>query len=101
MSELNYQNAEDRELRREENRLTHFEKLTRFWGRPEINCMRWTDQFGKQLEISRKLLSEAEQIDPECTEMHAGIETAFFQLEDSYRKLVNYCERVEAEPQRP
>ena len=34
------------------------------------------------------------------TKMHAGIETAFFQLEDSYKELVNYCEKVEADPQR-
>ena len=45
-------------------------------------------------------MSDAGQSDPECTKMQSGIEPSFFQLEDSYRELVNYCERVEAEPQR-
>ena len=100
LSELNYQNSEDRELRREENRLTHFEKLTTILGQARDQLHEMDGSVLEQLEISRKLLSEAEQIDPECTEMHAGIETAFFQLEDSHRELVNYCEKVEADPQR-
>jgi len=100
LSDLNYQKSEDKELRIEENRLTHFEKLTTILRQVRNQLHEMDGSVLEQLEISRKLLSEAEQIDPECTEIHAGIETAFFQLEDSYRDLANYCERVEADPQR-
>ena len=100
LSDLNYQPSEEKELRREENRLTHFEKLTTLLGQVRNQLHEMDGSVLEQLEISRKLLSEAEQIDPECTEMYAGIETAFFQLEDSYRGLLNYYDRLEADPQR-
>ena len=100
LSDLNFYPSEEKELRREENRLTHFEKLTTLLGQVRNQLHEMDGSVLEQLEISRKFLSEAEQLDPECAEMHAGIETAFFQLEDSYRGLLNYCDRLEADPQR-
>ena len=100
LSELNYQPSEDKELRKEENRLTHYEKLTTILGQVRNQLREMDGSVLEQLEISRKLLSEAQQIDPECAEINTVIETASFQLEDSYRGLVSYCDRVEADPQR-
>ena len=100
LSDLNYRPSEEKELRGEENRLTHFEKLITILSHVRNQLHEIDGSVLEQLEISRKLLSEAEQIDPECSKMNTGIETAFFQLEDSYRDLVSYCNRVEANPQR-
>ena len=100
LSDLNYQPSEDKELRIEENRLTHFEKLIIILGQVRNQLHETDGSVLEQLEISRKLLSEAEQIDPKFGEINKGIETSFFQLEESYRELVSYCERVEANPQR-
>ena len=100
LSELNYQPSEDKELRKEENRLTHYEKLTTIMGQVRNQLHEMDGSVLEQLEISRKLLSEAEKIDPECNIINAGIESAFFQLEEIYRELVTYCDRVEADPQR-
>ena len=100
LSYLNYQPTEDKELRYEENRLIHYEKLTTIMGQVKNQLHDMDGSVLEQLEISRKLLSEAEQIDPECTEINEGIETVFFQLEEIYRGLVNYCDRIEADPQR-
>ena len=87
MSDLNYQISEDKELRREENRLNHFEKLTTILGEVRNQLQEMDGSILEQLEFSRKLLSEAEQIDPACTEMLAGIETVFFQLENSTKHM--------------
>ncbi len=100
LSDLNYQTSEDKDLSGEENRLKHFEKLTTILGQVRSQLHEIEGSVLEQLEISKKLLSEAEQIDPECSKMNSGIETAFFHLEDTYRELVSYCSRVEANPQR-
>ena len=63
MSELNFQNSEDKELRREENRLTHFEKLTEILGQVRNQLHEMNGSVLEHLEISRKLLTEAEQIE--------------------------------------
>ena len=53
LSELNYQIFEDRELRREENRLTHFEKLTTILGQVRNQLHEMDGSVIEQLEISR------------------------------------------------
>jgi DNA repair protein RecN (Recombination protein N) len=100
LSELNYQPSEEMELRKDENRLTHVEKLSMLLGQVRHQLQEMDGSVLEQLEMSRKLLAEAEQIDPECSEIQAGIETACFQLEDSHRDILNYCGKVEADPQR-
>ena len=54
----------------------------------------------EQLEYLRKVISEAEQIDPECGIIRSGIESALFQLEDSHRELVSYTSKIEDDPKR-
>ena len=54
----------------------------------------------EQLELSRKLLSESKQIDPECSKILSGIETALFQVEDSLHELIQYSDKVEDDPAR-
>ena len=77
LSELNYQPSEDKELRKEENRLTHYEKLTTILGQVRNQLHEKDGSVIEQLEILRKLLSEAQQIDPECAEINTGIDFSY------------------------
>ena len=50
--------------------------------------------------MTRKLVSDAEQIDDECANIRSGVETALIQVEDSYQELVHYSDKVEDDPDR-
>ena len=100
LSELNYQLAEESELRQEENRLTHVEKLSANLGQVQHQLQEMDGAVLEQLEYLRKVISEAEQIDPECGIIRSGIESALFQLEDSHRELVSYTSKIEDDPKR-
>ncbi|MBC8258157.1 MAG: DNA repair protein RecN [SAR324 cluster bacterium] len=100
LSELNMRPAEESELRKEENRLNHVEKLSLILGQVLLQLQENDGSVLEQLELLRKLISEAEQFDPECAEIRSGIETALFQLEDSHRQLVQYSDKVEDDPTR-
>ena len=100
LSELNYQQAEESELRQEENRLMHVEKLSMNLGQVQHQLQEMDGAVLEQLEYLRKVISEAEQIDPECGIIRSGIESALFQLEDSHRELVSYTSKIEDDPKR-
>ena len=100
MNELNFQPTEENELRKEENRLTHVEKLLVLLGQVRSRLNESDGSVIEQLELSRKLLDEAEQIDSECSKILSGIETVIFQIEDSYQELVQYSDKVEDDPER-
>ena len=100
LSELNYQQAEESELRQEENRLMHVEKLSTNLGQVQHQLQEMDGAVLEQLEYLRKVISEAEQIDPECGIIRSGIESALFQLEDSHRELVSYTSKIEDDPKR-
>ena len=100
LSELNYQQAEESELRQEENRLTHVEKLSANLGQVQHQLQEMDGAVLEQLEYLRKVISEAEQIDPECGIIRSGIESALFQLQDSHRELVRYTSKIEDDPKR-
>ena len=100
LNELNFQTTEGNDLRKEENRLTHVEKLLVLLGQVLSRLNEADGSVIEQLELSRKLLGEAEQIDSECSKTLSGIETALFQVEDSYQELVQYSDKVEDDPER-
>ncbi|MED5483480.1 MAG: DNA repair protein RecN [SAR324 cluster bacterium] len=100
LSELNYQQAEESELRQEEKRLTYVEKLSANLGQVQHQLQEMDGAVLEQLEYLRKVISEAEQIDPECGIIRSGIESALFQLEDSHRELVSYTSKIEDDPKR-
>jgi len=100
LSELNYQQAEESQLRQEENRLTHVEKLSTNLGQVQHQLQEMDGAVLEQLEYLRKIIAEAEQIDPECGRIRSGIESAFFQLEESHRELIHYTSKIEDDPKR-
>ena len=100
LSELNLQPAEESELRKEENRLIHAEKLSMLLGQIRHQLQEEDGAVLEQLELTRKLLSDAEQIDDECANIRSGVETALIQVEDSYQELVHYSDKVEDDPAR-
>ncbi len=100
MSGLNYQPAEESVLRREENRLTHVEKLSSHLAQVQHQLQEMDGSVLEQLELIRKQICEAEEIDPDCANIRAGIESALFQLEDSHRELAGYSTKIEDEPDR-
>ena len=100
LSELNYQQAEESQLRQEENRLTHVEKLSTNLGQVQHQLQEMDGAVLEQLEYLRKIIAEAEQIDPECGRIRSGIESAFFQLEESHRELIRYTSKIEDDPKR-
>ena len=100
LSELNLQPAEESELRKEENRLIHVEKLSMLLGQIRHQLQEEDGAVLEQLELTRKLLSDAEQIDYECANIRSGVETALIQVEDSYQELVHYSDKVEDDPAR-
>ena len=100
LSELNYQQEEESQLRHEEKRLTHVEKLSTNLGQVQHQLQEMDGAVLEQLEYLRKIIAEAEQIDPECTRIRSGIESAFFQLEESHRELIRYTSKIEEDPKR-
>ena len=100
LSELNYQQAEESQLRQEVNRLTHVEKLSTNLGQVQHQLQEMDGAVLEQLEYLRKIIAEAEQIDPECGRIRSGIESAFFQLEESHRELIRYTSKIEDDPKR-
>jgi len=100
LSELNLLPAEESDLRQEENRLTHVEKLTSLLNQVQHQLHELDGSVLAQLEILRKLLGEAEQIDPECAKFRSGIESVLFQLEDSHQELLSYNSKIEDDPAR-
>jgi len=100
LNEFNFQPTEENELRKEENRLTHVEKLLVLLGQVRSRLNEVDGSVIEQLELSRKLLGEAEQIDSECSKIISGIEAVLFQIEDSYQELVQYSDKVEDDPER-
>jgi len=100
LSGLNYQPAEESVLRREENRLTHVEKLSSHLAQVQHQLQEMDGSVLEQLELIRKQICEAEEIDPDCANIRAGIESALFQLEDSHRELAGYSTKIEDEPDR-
>jgi len=98
LNELNLQPSEEGELRKEENRLTHVEKLLLLLGQVRYRLQEVDGSIIEQLELSRKLLSEALQIDSECMKILSGIETALFQVEDSFQELIQYSDKIEDDP---
>ena len=100
LSELDLQPSEESELRKEENRLIHVEKLSMLLKQIRFHIQEKDGAVLEQLELARKLLNDAEQIDEECANIHSGVKTALIQLEDSYQELVHYSDKVEADPAR-
>ena len=100
LAELNLLPAEESDLRQEENRLTHVEKLTSLLNQVQHQLHELDGSVLAQLEILRKLLGEAEQIDPECAKFRSGIESVLFQLEDSHQELLSYNSKIEDDPAR-
>ena len=100
LSELNYQQAEESQLRQEENRLTHVEKLSTNLSQVQHQLQEMDGAVLEQLEYLRKIIAEAEQIDPECGRIRSGIESAIFQLEESHRELIHYTSKIEDDPKR-
>jgi len=100
LSELNLQPAEESELQKEENRLIHAEKLSILLGQIRHQLQEEDGAVLEQLELTRKLLSDAEQIDDQCANIRSGVETALIQVEDSYQELVHYSDKVEGDPAR-
>ena len=100
LTELNYQLDEERELSLEGKRLTHIEKLRANLGQVQHYLQEMDGAVLEKLEFLRKIIGEAEHIDPECRIIRAGIESALFQLEDSHRELVQYSTKIEDDPKR-
>ncbi len=100
LSELNYKPGEENELTLEENRLTHVEKLSASLGLLQHQLQEMDGSVLEQLEYFRKIISDTELIDPECSKIRSGIESALFQLEDSHREIVHYISKIEDDPKR-
>ena len=100
LTELNYQLDEESELSLEGKRLTHIEKLRENLGQVQHYLQEMDGAVLEKLEFLRKIIGEAEHIDPECRIIRTGIESALFQLEDSHRELVQYSTKIEDDPKR-
>ena len=100
LMDLNLKPGEEEDLRIEENRLTHVEKLSEFLNQTNFHLQEKDASIIEQLEFLRKLLIDSEKIDPECKTMLSGVESILFQSEDIHQELNKYISKLEENPSR-
>ena len=100
LKELNLKLGEENELRIEEKRLTHVEKLSTLLNMANFNLQEKDASVIEQLELLRKLLIDSEKIDTECKTFLTGVESILFQSEDIHQELIRYTSKLEENPSR-
>ena len=100
LTELNFKNGEENELRMDAKKLTHLEKLSEFLNRASFHLNEKDGSILEQLELLRKLLIDSEEFDKECKNIRKGIETIIFQSEDIHQELLKYLSKLEEDPTR-
>ena len=100
LKELNIKAGEENELRMEEKKLTHLEKLSEFLNHTNFHLQQKEESIIEQLEILRRLLIDSEKIDKDCKTIRQGIESILFQSEDLNQEILKYISKIEEDPSR-
>jgi len=98
LTELNLKPGEENELRIEEKRLTHVEKLSELINKANFHLQEKDSSVIEQLEFLRKLLTDSEKIDKDCKSFLTGVESILFQSEDIHQELIKYSSKLEKNP---
>ncbi len=91
--------GEEEELRQERNRLAHMEKLMSHTSL----AYEWLEGEGKGLDLMGQAMAQIEEvarIDESMQEISEGIQSSFYQLEEVVRRLGDYRDTLEFDPER-
>lgn len=92
--------GEEEEMETEARRLDHAEELARLAGLLHETLYAADDSVVARLDASRRALAQLLRIDPDAYEAAAGLDDAYFLVEDLGRRMADYASGVEHDPAR-